>query len=227
MRGLERPREDIDGRFLRAIRIARESRLPKLELSAVYDWAWTSFFWFDDPATLTDRYDAVEKLALGSDAAEDLERLSNLIALLRNSVAAGALTDDEARLDARAASLAAALSEFRDSSRPNNSLHAHALLLLSRLAERAYWPAMEEDFSALWDEFRQVIEQSDGLGTFPFESIVLGKYDLAVRDAWEIGPNDPDVVVLDPNNPPTIPPGQANAPALKAIERLRHLEHAR
>jgi hypothetical protein len=61
----------------------------------------------------------------------------------------------------------------------------------------------------------------------PMMDIVLGKYDLAVRNAWEIGPNDPDVIALDLDDPPTIPSGQADAPALKAMERLRAMRDRR
>lgn len=173
-RCLEKPRAEVDGRFFRAVRLAREHDFPKLELSAVYDWAWTSFFWFDDFATLNALYDEVEKLAIDSDTADDLERLSNLLTLLRNSVASGVLTSDTAKLEIRNSGLVVVLTKLRaDTSRPNNALHAHTLLLLNQLEERLHKEKakFETDLSDLWDEFRSVIEASDGLGTFPFEQI--------------------------------------------------------
>lgn len=171
-RSVEKPREDVDGRFMRAVRLARQHEFPKLELAAVYQWAWTSFFWFDDPAALNTQYDDVQSLALQSDAADDLERLTNLIPLLRKSVAAGALKPEDAKLEQRCATLKAALSVLRaDAVRPNNALHAHALVLIVELTERAYVREISEDLDSVWDEFREVIEKSDGLGTFPFESI--------------------------------------------------------
>ena len=54
---------------------------------AVYHWAWTSYFWFDDAQKLTDLYEQVEKLAIRSQDANDLERLSNLLPLLDAAVA--------------------------------------------------------------------------------------------------------------------------------------------
>lgn len=173
-RGLGRPRTEIDGRFLRAFRLAQQYRLPKLELAAVYDWAWTSFFWFDDFSALNTKYDEAEKLAIDSDTADDLERLSNLFTLVRNSVAAGALTAEAAKLNTRYAALRGALDRVRaDISRPNNALHAHALSLLQQVADRLHRRPGENatNLSDLWDEFRNVIEESDGLGTFPFEPI--------------------------------------------------------
>ena len=59
-RGLERPRYEIDGRYERAVRIARDHRLLAHQLAAVYGWAWTSYFWFDDALKLNALYTDVE-----------------------------------------------------------------------------------------------------------------------------------------------------------------------
>ena len=40
----EKPRFEVDGRFERAVRIAREHGLSTQQLVAVYHWAWTSYF---------------------------------------------------------------------------------------------------------------------------------------------------------------------------------------
>jgi hypothetical protein len=53
---------------------------------------------------------------------------------------------------------------------------------------------------------------------------IIGKFDLEVRDAWEIGINDPDIVALDPEDLPVIPPLVVDAPVLGALERLRSKE---
>ncbi len=58
------------------------------------------------------------------------------------------------------------------------------------------------------------------------EGIELGsqrirKRALFVRDAWQIGLNDPDCVGVDPKLDPIIPEGQSNAPVLELLERLR------
>ena len=132
-RGIERPRHEVEGLFQRAIRIARDNNLESHLLTATYNLAWTSFFWFDDFAALTALYDQVELLALPSDTAEDLERLSNLLPLLRNCVAFGTLPAEATKLETRAKRLFKALDRVRaDTSRPNNALRAHALSLLTR-----------------------------------------------------------------------------------------------
>jgi hypothetical protein len=55
----------------------------------------------------------------------------------------------------------------------------------------------------------------------PIRDTALDKHHLPVRQAWEIGVNDPDIVALDPDDPPVIPPDQPNAPVIKALARRR------
>ena len=109
-------------------------------------------------------------LAIASDSADDLERLNNLLQLLVPAVAHGLLSADTAAIDKRRAALLDALERIRkDESRPNNSLHAHSLLLttkISRLAPSNDAAALDD----LWREFTSVIKKAEGLSTFPFES---------------------------------------------------------
>jgi hypothetical protein len=170
-RGLEKPRFEIDGRYERAVRIARDHKLQVHELLALYGWAWTSYFWFDDAAKLNALYPDVENLALPSDKADDLERLNNLLPLLTNAVAHGVLRAEAAAVDKRRTSLMEALDRVRkDESRPNNALHAHSLLLTVRLTQIAE-TGDADAFDNLWREFTEVIKKADGLGTFPFEPL--------------------------------------------------------
>ena len=82
-RGLEHATSDVNGRFDRALRLARDNNIRKLELAIAYEWAWTSHFWHDDHIRTSELYDDVARLALASDEATDLERLSNLLPLIR------------------------------------------------------------------------------------------------------------------------------------------------
>ncbi len=49
----------------------------------------------------------------------------------------------------------------------------------------------------------------------------VAKQDLTVRWAWEIGRHDPDVVALQPDDVPIIPPDNETAPVLEALDWLR------
>jgi hypothetical protein len=61
----------------------------------------------------------------------------------------------------------------------------------------------------------------------PMIDLGLGKYDVVVREAWEIGENEPDASVLDLDDPPIIPTDQPNAPVLKALVKLGALRQRR
>jgi hypothetical protein len=65
-----------------------------------------------------------------------------------------------------------------------------------------------------------IVCAGDGLAELVTENMI-GKYDLEVRDAWQIGMNDPDMVALDTDDPPVIPAPVVNAPVLGALEWLR------
>lgn len=170
-RNLERPRFEVDGRYERAVRIARERNLQPQYLAATYDWAWTSYFWHDDAHRLSELYNQVEQLAVTSRDASTLERLSNLFPLLVSAVDQDFLPSKEGHIDERRAALVNALEKAKDETgRPNNSLHAHALLLLTKIATASRNGDLS-DLDPIWNEFITVIEKSTGLGGFPFESI--------------------------------------------------------
>lgn len=170
-RGLEHASADVNGRFDRALRLARNSNFKKQELAIAYEWAWTSHFWHEDHIRTSELYDDVERLALGSDDAYDLERLTNLLPLIRMSVHTGSMDESKGKLKDRTAALITALEEMAaQTNRPNNALHAEALLLMTRVSERGI-ENRDEPLKDIWISFTDVIKRAEGLGTFPFASI--------------------------------------------------------
>jgi hypothetical protein len=170
-RSLELPRIEVDGRFERALRLAKENNLQKLELAVTYDWAWTSHFWNEDHQRTSQLYDEVERLAAHSDDANDLERLSNLLPLIRMSVLSGGLEPAKGNLKARSERLRTALGTLvGQTNRPNNALHAEAMLLLIRVSEKGV-EHRDDPLRDIWVEFTDVIKRAEGLGTFPFIGI--------------------------------------------------------
>ena len=169
-RGLEYSVLDVNGRFDRALRITKEKKLRKLELAITYDWAWTSYFWHDDHIRTSELYDDVERLAINSDDADDLERLSNLLSVIAVSVFTGSLDSTIGKLDQRTKALKAALLRLAtQASRPNNALHAEALHLMTELSERGRGDR-SQSLDDIWVQFIDVIRRAEGLGTFPFLS---------------------------------------------------------
>lgn len=170
-RGLEHSTADVNGRFDRALRLARDNNLKKLELAIAYEWAWTSHFWHEDHLRTSELYDDVERLALGSDDANDLERLSNLLPLIRISVHTSSMDASKGKLKDRTAALTSALEALAiQTNRPNNALHAEAMLLMTRVSEKGV-EHRDDPLKDIWVSFTDVIKRAEGLGTFPFTSI--------------------------------------------------------
>lgn len=170
-RGLEHTPADVNARFDRALRLAREHNIKKLELAIAYEWAWTSYFWHEDHIRTSELYDDVERLAIGSDDANDLERLSNLLPLIRMSVHTGSMNAPKGKLKDRTAALKSALEALMvQTSRPNNALHAEALLLMTRVSEKGV-EHRDDPLKDIWVSFTNVIKRAEGLGTFPFKGI--------------------------------------------------------
>jgi hypothetical protein len=167
-RGLERPRVEVDGRFARAERIAREVNYTPQRLRIAYAKAWTAVWWYDDFAELNRIYDEVEGFAIRSTDSTDLQLLVNLWNLLVAAIRQGPLTEADAKFQARTEALRAALQEISyDPSRPNNSMQARTNLLLMRLNQSV----AADEINSILTELKEVIEKVEGLGDYPAESL--------------------------------------------------------
>jgi hypothetical protein len=165
-RELELPRTDVDGRFLRAVRLADDGGALRQQLTARYETLWTAFWWFDDIKAIVDGYAAFEALVVESDHAANLEMLCNLAQLLFNAVIHGHLTSEQARLQPRVARLSARLTELAsESDRPNNALEARTSLLTIQVNE-ALTAGEPERLASLWPQFGDILAKADGLGEF-------------------------------------------------------------
>lgn len=165
-RELELPRIDVDGKLLRAVRLADDGGTHRQRLASRYETLWTAFWWFDDIKAIVDGYDSFEARVIGSEHATNLEMLCNLAQLLFNAVIHGHLTAERAGLRPRIARLSSGLTELSsDSSRPNNALEARTSLLTIQVNE-ALMAGEPERLAALWPQFGDILAKADGLGEF-------------------------------------------------------------
>lgn len=170
-RGLGKPRMEVDGRFMQARRAAAVSGSKALEFRVVYNWAWTVYFWFDDFLALSSLFGEALDLIAENEDADIVEKLSNLWSLLRMSVATGKVSPELARLDERGKALRSKLEVIADiDARPNNALQAKSALLFVALVDRRH-DNPELGFDDIWRSFMTLIEESRGLGTFPFQPL--------------------------------------------------------
>ena len=77
-RGLELPKVEIEGRFVRAEQIAQKVDHPQQKLRIAYNRAWTCFWWYEDIDQYLKHYSEVEAIAIDSASADELQMLTNL-----------------------------------------------------------------------------------------------------------------------------------------------------
>jgi hypothetical protein len=162
-RELERPRQEVDGRFERAARLAEQHGLDSQELSVAYENAWTAYWWFEDGIEFARRLSIFEERVLGTTNALDLRRLSNLhlCAISGIGVAWSAPADwlaDRMRiLDLELARVAATEAA------PSTALNAQMLALTLALIRNP------ETTNQTFVDMATVIDQAAGLAGFAFE----------------------------------------------------------
>ena len=164
----EKPRTQVDGLYLRARRLAEKMGLRHQVVRALYEHAWTTYFWFEDVPALSELYEQVEGEALDTRNIYELELLSNLWTSLQGACYLELANSNDVDLDARGERLKARLRVFaEDEDRPSAALHARTLLL-----HREHIGAEKPDLTTYFSELHQIVEQCDGLVGFPLEPVV-------------------------------------------------------
>lgn len=128
-RGLDKPRTEVDGRFDRAERLAREVSNSSQLHRIWYQRAWTAVWWFDDMRDALRLYDLLAAEVLNSEVIWEIEDLVNLWLALQFS---------HRQEVGRTAALRAALQRHADDhSKKTSSLWGRTLLLLMDLTKGA------------------------------------------------------------------------------------------
>jgi hypothetical protein len=166
-RAMELPRTEVDGRLVRAARMAEQCGTSYQKMMAAYESAWTSFWYFNDSEPLVAAYDAVESAALTTGNSTDLELVSNLWMLLRTAVSRGWVDAVRAALGRRTATLRGALDKLAaDKTRPSGALHALTMSLQLQLV------GAKNDAGPLLDQIRNVLLEGEGLLGYPLMKVI-------------------------------------------------------
>ena len=135
-RGLDRPRTEVDGRFDRAERTARNRGNERQLLRITYHRVWTAVFWYEDYTEFRRLYETAASVGLGTDNVWDLERVVILwqlgTALRRTKDMLG--SDGEWKKCTEELRQATRLI-LEDEARPTSSLMARTLLALMAMLE--------------------------------------------------------------------------------------------
>jgi hypothetical protein len=184
-RELELPRVEVEGRFVRAERIADQYGTHQQKLHCAYDKAWTSFWWHDDFSAFNEIYEDVERLAVNSNQVTDIELLANLWQLLWATVQRSQLNLSDAKLEKRTKTLRLELKRLQaEKDRPSVVLQSSSITLLMDLSESNNKPI---ELKRILGEFREVFEKSKGLVNFPVTPLIK-----ILMELGEYLPDDPD-----------------------------------
>jgi hypothetical protein len=167
-RGLELPRTETDGRFIRAEKAATEYGTEHQNLRCAYEYAWTAIFWHEDFCLGSQLYATVESRARGTQNCYDLELLTNLWNVLFSLVHSGRMKSEDAQIEPRAKTLIEELTRLsQQEDRPSNALHAQCTRLLVEMFLNG-----PDGVDASLDGLRTSILKSRGLVGFPLQSLV-------------------------------------------------------
>ncbi|HWY79107.1 MAG TPA: hypothetical protein VNW29_01995 [Candidatus Sulfotelmatobacter sp.] len=163
---LEKPKSEILGNFDRAISFAKDSGTSDQLFTAMYQKAWTIFFWLEDFDTFLKLYDEVESKALGSNNIFSVERLRNLWTLLSTLARTSDLISTK-NMEQKTKNLQKKLELFKNnSSHISASVQAEEMLLFMNLILNI---GKKEIISKTFKQLLKVIEKANLLIGFPFE----------------------------------------------------------
>ena len=164
---LDEPRQDVESLFDRAIRFANEYGTSDQQFTAVYQRAWTTFFWFEDFDAFLKLYDAVEKPALTSNNIFSTERLNNLWGLLSALAGTSSLVSPEL-LEEKTKNLFEKLETHKNNKANSSaSVHAEAMLCFANLLRKRDDPA---EVAKVFRQLKDVMDKASNLIGFPFET---------------------------------------------------------
>lgn len=170
-RYVERPKDEVIGKFDRAIRLADKHKNPHKQIRAHYQKTWTLLHWYDDYGAFFESYKFFRLFINEDSNIGEVELFNNLFSLLRVvSLDAeeifkksGLNVDDEKKaLEDRFQAIQ------NDTSKPAASLHARAQLTFLHLMEGL---RSEEDPTEHILSLQECIKSCTGLLDFPFTKI--------------------------------------------------------
>jgi hypothetical protein len=166
VRELEKPATEINGYFDKAIRFAEDYGSKNQVFSAVYQKAWTTYFWLENFNSFINLYNDVENIALESENISQIERLRNLWTLLYTLSKKTELIDKKS-IDIKTKKLRDKLGSFvNDSSYITASMQAKGMLLLMDLILNI---DDEKVISQTFDKLSGLAMEANGLIGYPFE----------------------------------------------------------
>lgn len=169
-RMLEKPRDEVEGKFDRAFRFCKKVNNPKQWIRIYYQRAWTYLNWYDDYTLFVEDFKSLKKYVSKNPDISNVELYFNLFNLL-NALSLNAictLTDYEIDIEFERVEIINILSEFEnDDQKPNSALTAKTC---KTLLELTHFIHKRENPTDYFRTLSDILLQSRSFVDYPFES---------------------------------------------------------
>lgn len=168
-RKLEKPREEIEGKFDRAIRFCKKVNSNKQWIRIHYQKAWTYLYYYDDFSAFIEEYKTFKKFISEDSSISEIELYVNLFNSLRGACAANCnLEEFKIELPKEKEELYLILEKFSNKeNKPCTSLIAKFYRAFEGLMDSV---ALENSPNDFLKEISNYFLESKGFIDFPFES---------------------------------------------------------
>lgn len=167
-RGLGSPRDEVSGRFERAIRLAEKFGARVQLLRAKYLETWTNYWWFDDLAALRTGFLDLTSEFLEDATVWDLDYLVNLAIAVRSSCRLDGFEPSQAH-QATVKRIVDALEVLAArTGQPTQAAWARTLLMFLKLLDAV----KDSERAGLYAQFRQILKDVVFLPEYPINSLL-------------------------------------------------------
>ncbi len=186
-RMLEKPRDEVEGKFDRALRLCKKNNNPKYRLRIYYQRAWTYFNWYDDYALFIDDYKSLKEHISTSSSIPEIEKYFNLFNLLNSLARSGAydLSQSAIKIERETDDILGILVEIEnDKNRTSSALSARSFRVLIELTNALKCGAPPNTY---FMDLADIVAQSSNNLDFAFQSTRQ-----IIEEMGSIFPNDTD-----------------------------------
>lgn len=167
-RMIEKPRDEVEGKFDRAFRFCKKLNFEKQWTRLHYQRAWTYLNWYNDYSLFIEEYKSFKNYVLTTTSISDVELFFNLYNLLKGLSSTIVLSDYKIDLDHEKSEFFNLLNTFEiNKEKPTSSLIAKTYKALIELTDSHIKGInLDQYFKTLSDIF----DDCQGLLEYPFES---------------------------------------------------------
>lgn len=166
-RMLEKPRDEIEGKFDRALRFCNKLKNKRQLMRIYYQKAWTYMNWYDDYALFVENFNNYKSFVSKESNLSEIEDYCTLFTSLYSlkRLEKKELENLNINLELEEKKITKLLENIvSDSNRPTSSLFAKTQLLFFKLLQH------KTDISQIFNELSTIIEQSKNHLDYPFDS---------------------------------------------------------